>query len=36
MVRRVLCVTDATHFTEFWTKREKGKEVVFALNFTRK
>jgi len=36
MHRMVLRLTDTDRFTEVWTKREKNKDTVFTLNFTRK
>ena len=36
MHRMVLRLKDADRFTEVWTKREKNKDTVFTLNFTRK
>jgi hypothetical protein len=36
MRRMVLRLKDASHFSEVWTKREKGKDTVFTLNFVRK
>ncbi len=35
MTRMILRPVDADHFTEMWTKTEKGKDTVFNLNFTR-
>lgn len=36
MRRMVLRLKDATHFSEVWTKREKGKDTFFTLNFVRR
>jgi hypothetical protein len=36
MHRMVLRLKDATHFSEVWTKRENGKDVVFTLDFVRR
>jgi hypothetical protein len=36
MHRVVLRLIDARHFSEAWTKRENGKDVVFTLNFLRR
>ena len=36
MRRMVLRLQDANHFTEVWTKREKGKDTVFKLDFQRR
>lgn len=36
-IRRVFMkITDHDHFTEKWTKTEKGKDTVFDLNFVRR
>lgn len=36
-MRRVFIqITDHDHFTEKWTKSEKGKDTVFSLNFFRR
>jgi hypothetical protein len=36
-MRRVLMIIrDHDHFTEKWTKIEKGKDTVFELNFVRR
>ena len=36
MHRMVLRLKDANHFSEIWTKREKGKDTIFTLDFVRK
>ena len=36
MHRMVLRLKDSNRFTEVWTKREDGKDTVFALSFVRK
>ncbi|MGA3073653.1 MAG: hypothetical protein ABSG56_08175 [Bryobacteraceae bacterium] len=36
MHRMVLRIKDTTHFSEVWTKRENGKDVVFSLDYTRR
>jgi hypothetical protein len=36
MRRMVLRLKDANHFTEVWTKREKGKDTIFTLDFVRR
>jgi len=36
MHRMVLRLHDASHFSEVWTKREKGKDTVFKLDFQRR
>jgi hypothetical protein len=36
MVRMILRLKDAGHLSEVWTKREKGKDSVFTLDFARK
>jgi hypothetical protein len=32
----VLRLKDANHFTEVWTKRAKGKDTIFTLDFVRR
>jgi hypothetical protein len=34
MHRMVPRIKDATHFSEVWTKRENGKDVVSSLDYT--
>jgi len=36
MRRMVLRLRDASHFSEVWTMRKKGKDTVFTLDFARK
>lgn len=36
MHRMVLRLKDSNRFTEEWTKRDKGKDTVFTLNFVRR
>lgn len=36
MRRMVLRLKDSGHFKEIWTKREKGKEIIFTLDFVRR